>query len=230
MKLHYPKMLMTRWREFSPHTIAIMLKTSAAIFCLALFIRLTFSVTSSSGVQTFDEGILKWIETLRTPFMNSMMLDITALGGLALTVVLGLLAVAVFLLANDAAAAIHLTLTSAGGFYISTLTKSIISRARPSIIPQLIHASGFSYPSGHSITSAAIYLTMAILACRHFKSLRSRVVLLVLAALMITLISFSRLYLGVHYPSDTMSGALIGSAWALLMAALFSKIHFGQKA
>jgi len=230
MKLHYPKMLMTRWREFSPHTIAIMLKTSAAIFCLALFIRLTFSVTSSSGVQTFDEGILKWIETLRTPFMNSMMLDITALGGLALTVVLGLLAVAVFLLANDAAAAIHLTLTSAGGFYISTLTKSIISRARPSIIPQLIHASGFSYPSGHSITSAAIYLTMAILACRHFKSIRSRVVLLALAAIMITLISFSRLYLGVHYPSDTMSGALIGSAWALLMAALFSKIHFGQKA
>ena len=229
MKLHYPKMLTTRWREFSPHTIAIMLKTSVAIFCLALFIRLTFSVTNSVGVQSFDEGILKWIETLRSPFLNSMMLDVTALGGLALTVVLGLLAVAVFLLANDAAAALHLTLTSAGGFYISALTKSIISRPRPSIIPQLIHASGFSYPSGHSITSAAIYLTMAILACRHFKSLRSRVVLLVLAGIMIALISFSRLYLGVHYPSDTMSGALIGSAWALLMAALFSKIHFGKK-
>ena len=229
MKLHYPKLLMTRWREFSPHTIAIMIKTSAAIFCLALFIRLTFSVTSASGVQSFDESILKWIETLRTPFMNSMMLDVTALGGLALTVVLGLLAVAVFLLANDAAAALHLTLTSAGGFYISTLTKSIISRPRPSIIPQLIHASGFSYPSGHSITSAAIYLTMAILACRHFKSLRSRIVLLALAGVMIALISFSRLYLGVHYPSDTMSGALIGSAWALLMAALFSKIHFGKR-
>jgi undecaprenyl-diphosphatase len=230
MKLHYPKLLMTRWREFSPHTIAIMIKTSAAIFCLALFIRLTFSVTSAGGVQSFDESILKWIETIRTPFMNSMMLDVTALGGLALTVVLGLLAVVVFLLANDAAAALHLTLTSAGGFYISTLTKSIISRPRPSIIPQLIHASGFSYPSGHSITSAAIYLTMAILACRHFKSLRSRAVLLALAGIMIALISFSRLYLGVHYPSDTMSGALIGSAWALLMAALFSKIHFGQKA
>jgi undecaprenyl-diphosphatase len=229
MKLHYPKMLMTRWREFSPHTIAIMIKTSAAIFCLALFIRLTFSVTSAGGVQSFDESILKWIETIRTPFMNSMMLDVTALGGLALTVVLGLLAVVVFLLANDAAAALHLTLTSAGGFYISTLTKSIISRPRPSIIPQLIHASGFSYPSGHSITSAAIYLTMAILACRHFKSLRSRAVLLALAGIMIALISFSRLYLGVHYPSDTMSGALIGSAWALLMAALFSKIHFGKR-
>jgi undecaprenyl-diphosphatase len=229
MKLHYPKMFVTRWREFSPHTVAVMLKVSGAIFCLALFIRLTFSVQSAGGVQSLDEGILKWIETLRTPFMNSMMLDITALGGLALTVVLGLLSVAVFWLANDAVAGIHLILTSAGGFYISAVTKSIISRPRPSVIPQLIHASGFSYPSGHSITSAALYLTMAILACRHFKSFRSRAILISMAGIMITLISFSRLYIGVHYPSDTLSGALIGSAWALLTAAMFSKIHFSEK-
>lgn len=225
MKTH----LVKKFRDFSPHTIAIMLKTSFGVICIALFIRLTFSITSGSNVQNFDESILKWIETIRTPFWNSMMLDVTALGGLALTVVLGLLAVAVFLLAKDPMAAIHLTLTSAGGFFISTWTKSFISRPRPSIIPQLIHASGFSYPSGHSITSAAIYLTMAILACRHFKSYRSRAALLALSGIMIALISFSRIYLGVHYPSDTMSGALVGLAWALLTAALFAKSHFGEK-
>jgi undecaprenyl-diphosphatase len=97
------------------------------------------------------------------------------------------------------------------------------------VIPQLVHASGFSYPSGHSITSSAIYLTMAILACRHFQSMSSRIVLLALAGLMIALISFSRIYLGVHYPSDTMSGALMGLAWALFMAALFAKTHFAPK-
>lgn len=220
--------IVNRWKDFTPHTIAIMLKSSAAILCLALFIRLTFSITSNGSVQSFDEGILRWVETLRTPFMNLMMLDVTALGGLALTIVLGLLAIAVFLVANDPAAAIHLFLTSAGGFYISIFTKSIIARPRPTIIPQLIHASGFSYPSGHSITSAAIYLTMAILACRHFKPIKTRIVLLALAGIMITLISFSRIYLGVHYPSDTMSGALIGLAWALFMAALFSKTHFSK--
>jgi undecaprenyl-diphosphatase len=223
------QLLADRWRDFSPHTIAIMLKSSVAVFCLALFIRLTFSITSSGHVQTFDEGILRWVETLRTPFFNAMMLDVTALGGLALTVVLGLLAVIMFLLVRDPAAAVHLTLTSAGGFYISIWTKSLISRPRPSIIPQLIHASGFSYPSGHSITSAAIYLTMAILACRHFKPIKTRVILLTLAGIMITLISFSRIYLGVHYPSDTMSGALIGLSWSLFMAALFAKTHFKIK-
>jgi undecaprenyl-diphosphatase len=220
--------MVNRLRDFSPHTIAIMLKSSFGILCLALFIRLTFSITTSDTIQNFDESILRWVETLRTPFLNSMMLDITALGGLALTIVLGLLAVAVFLIAKDPAAALHLLLTSIGGFYISSWTKNIIARPRPSIIPQLIKAQGFSYPSGHSITSAAIYLTMAILACRHFKQIKSRIVLLALAALMITLISFSRIYLGVHYPSDTMSGALIGLSWALFMAALFSKTHFSK--
>ena len=112
---------------------------------------------------------------------------------------------------------------------ISIWTKGIIARPRPSIIPQLIHASGFSYPSGHAITSSAIYLTMAILACRHFKEIRARVILLMLAGIMIALISFSRIYLGVHYPSDTMSGALIGLAWALFMASLFAKTHFAPK-
>lgn len=228
MKMHYPNFLISKWRDFSPHTIALMLKSSVAILCLGLFIRLTFSIGPTSSVQNFDESILRWIETLRTPFMNSMMLDVTALGGLALTIVLGLLAVVIFLLAKDPAAAIHLAITATGGFFISTWTKGLISRPRPSIIPQLIHASGFSYPSGHSITSAAIYLTMAILACRHFKSLPARVTLLFLAGIMIALISFSRLYLGVHYPSDTMSGALVGISWALFTAALFSKIHFGK--
>lgn len=226
-----PKKILTmvdRWKDFSPHTIAIMLKSSFAILCLALFIRLTFSVATSGSVQTFDESILKWVETLRTPFWNATMLDITALGGLALTVVLGLLAVIIFLLARDPAAAIHLILTAAGGFYISLSTKSIIARARPSIIPQLIHVSGFSYPSGHAVTSSAIYITMAILGCRHFKPIKTRIALLFLAGIMIALISFSRIYLGVHYPSDTISGALVGLAWALFMAALFSKTHFAS--
>lgn len=219
------KVLVDKWRTFTPYTITIMLKSSAAILCLALFIRLTFSITSNGSVQTFDESILKWVGTLRTPFLNAMMVDITALGGLALTVVLGLLAVIIFVLTRDPVAAVHLVLTSAGGFFISIWTKSLISRPRPSVIPQLIHVSGFSYPSGHSITSAAIYLTMAILACRHFKPIKTRVVLISLAGIMISLISFSRIYLGVHYPSDTMSGALVGLAWALVMAALFAKTH-----
>lgn len=218
-----------KWKDFSPHAIAIMLKTAFALICFILFLRLTLEVQSNGPLQAFDDSVLKWVESLRTPFMNIMMLDITALGGLALNFILGILAIVIFLLSRDPAAAIHLTLTTAGGFAISIFMKNIILRPRPTIIPQLIHASGFSYPSGHSITSAAVYLTMAILACRHFKSYQARIILLALSGTMITLISFSRIYLGVHYPTDTLSGALIGITWALIMAALFSKTHFAKR-
>lgn len=218
-----------KWKDFSPHTIAIMLKTAFAFLSLILFMRLTMEVQSNGPLQLFDDSVLRWVESLRTPFMNIMILDITALGGLALNFILGILAIVIFLLARDPAAAIHLTLTTAGGFGISILMKNIIVRPRPTIIPQLIHASGFSYPSGHSITSAAVYLTMAILACRHFKSYQARLILLTLSGVMIALISFSRIYLGVHYPTDTLSGALIGISWALIMAALFSKTHFSKR-
>lgn len=228
MKSHLHK-IYSQFREFSPHTMLIMAKLSVVLLLIGLCVQLTFSITPDGWIQHFDESVLKWVETLRAPMLNAMMVDVTALGGLALTIVLGLLAVVLFLLTRDPAAALHLVLVSSGGFFISIWSKGMIARPRPTIIPQLIHASGFSYPSGHSITSSAVYLTMAILACRHFPRHRAKIILIAISGFMIALISFSRIYLGVHYPSDTMSGALIGISWALLMSALFTKRHFFQK-
>jgi undecaprenyl-diphosphatase len=216
------------WKEFSPHWVVMLWKTGFSLLALVFFLELTASVGPTSWFQTWDEQILLSVEQLRSPLLNIMMVDVTALGGLALTIVFGLLAAVLFLMTRDRAGAIHLVLTAGGGFYISMLTKGLVERPRPNIIPQLIHASGFSYPSGHSITTSAVYLTMAILACRHFEGTSKRITLIGLAVVMITLVSFSRVYLGVHYPSDTLSGALIGSSWALLVAALFSKTHFSK--
>jgi membrane-associated phospholipid phosphatase len=221
--------LVNRWKDFSPVTVTLMLRSSLALICILLVFQLTIMVSHQAFIQQYDEAILKWIETLRTPFMNAMMVDVTALGGLALTVILGTLAISLFILVKDPAAAIHLLLAAVGGFMISLWSKGLIARPRPEVIPQLIKASGFSYPSGHSITSAVVYVTMAILACRHFKSYKARLIIFTLAAIMVTLVSFSRLYLGVHYPSDTLSGAFMGIAWAFLLGALFSKTHFASR-
>lgn len=221
--------LVNRWKDFSPSTVSIMLRSSLALLCVLIVFQLTIMVSHEAMIQQYDEAILRWIETLRTPFLNAMMVDVTALGGLALTVIFGLLAICLFLLVKDPAAAIHLLIAAVGGFAISLWSKGLIARPRPNVIPQLIKVSGFSYPSGHSITTAVVYVTMAILACRHFKSYRARLGIFVLAAMMLTLVSFSRLYLGVHYPSDTLSGAFMGIAWAFLLGALFSKTHFASR-
>ena len=218
-----------RFKSFSPHTQRLMLKSALAAFTLSMFIELSFKIQgidSASTLQQIDNHILLWAESLRSPILNIMMIDITALGGLALTILFGVVSVVFFLLGRDPGAAAHFVLTATGGYLSSIYTKGIIERPRPDIIPKLIQAGGFSYPSGHAITISAVYLTLAILAARHFKKHIERVIIFVLAIAVISAVCFSRVYLGVHYPSDILSGALLGATWALVLAALFSKIHW----
>src|SRR5207253_1546946 len=104
-------------------------------------------------------------------------------------------------------------------------TKDLIERARPQVVPRLVVVAGYSYPSGHSLASAAMYLTIGILTARHLRSLRDRLILIGTTALLVVMIALSRVYLGVHYPSDVASGVCLGASWAFLLAALFSVRH-----
>jgi len=93
--------------------------------------------------------------------------------------------------------------------------KSLFGRARPDIVPHFIEASSFSFPSGHASTAAAFYLTVAALLMLEFRS--ARIIIISLAAAVIFLIGFSRIYLGVHYPSDVLAGWAIGAVWASIV-------------
>ena len=106
---------------------------------------------------------------------------------------------------------------------IAAWAKTWFDRPRPEIIPRLAQAGGMSFPSGHAVTAASIYLTLALLAARHYRRPAARATLFALAGLLIFIVAFSRVYLGVHYPTDVLSGALLGASWALLLGALFSR-------
>lgn len=218
--------LAMRFKSFSPHTLTRLLWTALALFCLALFVKLCFSIHGGSTIQAIDDTLLRAIGSdLRSPEWDYLWLDLTGLGSRGMMYALCAVSVVLFVLARDPAAAIHLFITVFGSIQLVGWSKSWVERSRPSIIPKLIQAGGQSFPSGHAVTSAAVYLTLAILACRHFKGYRAHATLFALAFGMIATVSFSRLYLGVHYPSDVISGALLGSAWALFLGALFSKRH-----
>jgi len=102
------------------------------------------------------------------------------------------------------------------------ITKNMIERVRPADVSQLIVVSGFSYPSGHSVSASAIYLTIAIIGCRYVQLARTRATLVLAAFAVSVLVAASRVYLGVHYATDVLSGLSLGVAWALLLTGLFT--------
>jgi undecaprenyl-diphosphatase len=110
---------------------------------------------------------------------------------------------------------------------LTLATKDIIERIRPAQAQQLIAVSGFSYPSGHSLSTAALYLTIAIIACRNVENRGARAAIFIAVSLVVMMVGASRVYLGVHYATDVVSGISLGAAWALLLAGVFTR--FGHR-
>ncbi|MBC7537683.1 MAG: phosphatase PAP2 family protein [Bacteriovorax sp.] len=217
---------MIQWNKYlnlsSPKNNKLILWFAGAFFFLALFIKFTSEVFEDNKIQNIDQSILLYIGTnLRHTLLNGLAVDITALGSPALISLVTLITMGALLTAKDRIGALYLFLAVSGGTLWMSVLKKFVGRPRPQIISHLVEVEGLSYPSGHSLVSTVTYLTLAILVCRHIKSYKVISVVLVTATLIISLIAFSRLYLGVHYPSDVFSGMLFGISWVLMLTAFF---------
>ena len=98
-------------------------------------------------------------------------------------------------------------------------------RPRPSVVVAAVHTFSSSFPSGHAMSAAVVYSTVAYLAARLYKHRWAGWLIMTAAMVPIALISFSRIYLGVHYPSDVVGGAVIGLAWAAFCMATLEAIQ-----
>jgi undecaprenyl-diphosphatase len=108
-------------------------------------------------------------------------------------------------------------LASGGGaMVLEGQLKDLFARPRPQVVPRLVPAWNPSFPSGHALLSSAVYLSIAVLVVRLVPYRRVRLYVLALAALLVGLIGFSRVLLGVHYPTDVVAGWIVGGLWALL--------------
>ena len=197
-----------------------------ACFILGMFIKITYEYYDDlDDVSRIDAFITNAVYNLRTDALNGPMVDVTALGSISVITIVTIISVITFLALKDRVAALQITMTAIGAGICSRLMKNLVARTRPPEELQLVKVWGYSYPSGHSLAAAAFFLTLTYLICRHIPSYRSRAMLYVLSFVLIMMIGFSRVYLGVHYPSDTISGILFGSSWALLVASLFSYLE-----
>jgi undecaprenyl-diphosphatase len=142
--------------------------------------------------------------------------DITALGGVAVLTLLTL-AVTAFMALRRLWHAAGLLLAAVGsGILASTLLKAAFERPRPDLVPHGSYVSTASFPSGHSMMAAVVYLTLGALLARVEPDGRVKVFVLTSAVLLTLLVGISRVYLGVHWPTDVLAGWTVGAGWALL--------------
>jgi len=153
-------------------------------------------------------------DPLGPAWLEETMRDITAFGSTAPLAFITLAGAAYLLLRRRRRTALFLFLAIGGGQLLSSALKHGFDRPRPDLVPHGMQVYTASFPSGHAMMTAVVYLTLAALLARSESRRRIKAYLLLLAASVTLTVGVSRVYLGVHWPSDVMGGWMIGSAWA----------------
>jgi undecaprenyl-diphosphatase len=186
------------------------------------FARLTDEVFAGE-TQHFDDQVLRSLRRADDPltpigprWLQSGALDITALGSATVLGLVVLLVVGFLLLQGMVRNALFVFVASAGGWLLNAALKSFFQRPRPEVVPHLRDVFTLSFPSGHAMISAAVYLTLGALTMRIAKRRVTKFYCIASAMLVTVLVGASRVYLGVHYPTDVLAGWLIGLSWALM--------------
>jgi undecaprenyl-diphosphatase len=142
--------------------------------------------------------------------------DITALGGHVVLTIVTLASIAYLMMSRKSHAALLVVAAIGGGMLLSSALKMGFERPRPDLVPHAARIYTASFPSGHAMLSAVTYLTLGALLARVQPSRRLKAFLLGLAVTLTVLVGASRVYLGVHWPSDVLAGWCVGAAWASL--------------
>jgi len=171
----------------------------------------------------FDEWLLLSVRDAENPEMlfgphwvDEAVRDITALGGPAVITFMIIGVFGYLLLKKSYRSATLIVVATLGGLIISLLLKDFFLRERPDIVPALMVEASPSFPSGHSMLSAIVYLTLGSLLTRVETSPRVRIYTISVAIFITFMIGISRILLGVHYPTDVLFGWIAGFFWASL--------------
>lgn len=187
-----------------------------AIIAAGLAVLLTAAFATSRYPFAFDRGIIVGLRQWHGPsWLPKVAADITALGGGVVLTLVVLIVAGLLLIQRLWLTALAVALASLTGGMVVDLIKGQVLRARPDLVPHLVDVSGYSFPSGHATSSAVVYLTLATLAGQVMPDRAARLYLLVSAVLLVGAIGCSRVYLGVHWPSDVLTGWSFGTLWAL---------------
>ena len=200
----------------------------AAAICWAIFAVLAVLMASGRSAGMDDLGLLAFrgppALDLRGPeWLAEAARDMTALSGVLLRHIFALCALAALALLHLRREAVVLFAMITGGWGMDLLLKQGFARPRPDVVPHLVAADGYSFPSGHSFNAAVVYLGIGLVfaAMSRRPSLRRTIIGAAIAVSL--LVGISRVMLGVHYPNDVMAGWMGGAGWTFLVFGLLSR-------
>jgi len=216
------------FRGLEPVLLLVILLMTAAVWA---FFSLAGEVLEGDTLA-FDKWLVRALRAaddpatpIGPPFIQEMGRDATALGGVGV-ITLVTAAVAGYLwIDGKRRMMIFLVASVVGGWLASSLLKAAFSRPRPEIVPHLSIVHTSSFPSGHSMLSAVVYLTLGSLLAAVIPRLATRIYVLTVAILMTLVVGVSRVYLGVHYPTDVAAGWMAGLIWALACWTIARKLQ-----
>ena len=195
------------------------------LFALAAIL-LAFGLLADEVVEgdtlQFDRAVLMWFRTPGRPeipvgplWLQEAMRDITSIGSFSLLGLVTIIAVLQLLLSGQRRLAVYVGLAVIGGTIVSSILKVLFDRPRPDI-PGAPHVFTASFPSGHSTLSAVVFLTLAAVLAAATPMRRLKAFYVTTGALLTIIVGISRIYEGVHYPTDVVAGWMVGTSWALL--------------
>lgn len=198
-------------------TLIALLMTIIAAWC---FLEVVDEVIEGD-TQRLDEWVVRSMRRkadsaapLGPRWLFELIRDLTALGGTTV-LVLVITVVSGYLWIRRAYHSMWLVLAaSLGGLVLGAVLKGIFQRPRPTVVPALTHVAFSSFPSGHTLNAAVVYLTLGLLLAQLSENRRLKVYFVVVACLVTMLVGLSRVYLGAHYPSDVAGGWSAGATWA----------------
>jgi undecaprenyl-diphosphatase len=177
----------------------------------------------SGATATFDQAMLlafrnpaNLSDPLGPRWLEETMRDFTALGSFGVLAALTFLVVGFLLLVRKRHAALMVAGSLIGGIVASQLLKWGFARPRPDLVPHGAFVYTQSFPSGHAMLSAVVYLTLGTLLAQTQADMRIKAYLLGMAAFLTLIVGISRIYLGVHWPTDVIAGWIVGLGWALI--------------
>ena len=171
--------------------------------------------------RAFDRAALLWIHSTFPGWLDGPMRIVTALGYYWFVLLLLVVAVSLFYQSGWNLSAILLLVSTAGSAVLTTVLKSVFQRARPELFDSGYQASFYSFPSGHATVAVGLYGMLTLVLAYRLRG-AARWAVAVSGILVVLLIGFSRLYLGVHYPTDVVAGYLAALLWLVCVGAVYA--------